>query len=413
MKRSLPVLALLGALLTSLPAGAAPQQRNIYGGQPTASCEWPTSVFLGGCSGTLVHPRLVIYAAHCGDNIPEVAFGEDGSHPNRVVATEKCETFPGGSPTGGNAHGTDFAYCTLKEAQDDIPIVPVLMGCETEILKPGQEVVAVGFGNTEQGQFGIKHAVTMPFRYFDQYGQAFIGGAGKDTCQGDSGGPVYVRLADQSWRVFGITSYGDGCGGGGWYSVMHRKIEWVEKKSGIDVTPCHNARGDWEPSADCGNFPVDTSGESANWMHGCAQEVDSGYSTTCGGPYVPPAPVGGAGGMGGAGGTGGASGAAGAAGMAGAAGAAGAGGSSAGAGGATGGRSSGGVGGASGGAGGGGQAVGGSAGVEECNADDCEEPPVDIVDRGCGCRVGASNAGASGLWALGLLLALRRRRRSR
>ncbi|MCA9648062.1 MAG: hypothetical protein KC492_45530, partial [Myxococcales bacterium] len=52
----------------------------------------------------------------------------------------------------------------------------------------------------------------------------------------------------------------------------------------------------------------------------------------------------------------------------------------------------------------------GAGGTGDC-VSDCEEPPVDIVDRGCGCRVGASHTGAAALWGLGLLVVLSRRRR--
>ena len=39
----------------------------IYGGTTVPVCGWPSTVELGGaCSGTLVHPQVVIYASHCG-----------------------------------------------------------------------------------------------------------------------------------------------------------------------------------------------------------------------------------------------------------------------------------------------------------------------------------------------------------
>src|SRR5688572_27429935 len=49
----------------------------IYGGTNVPSCGWPSAVELGGsCSGTLVHPELVIYAAHCGASYSWVRLGE-------------------------------------------------------------------------------------------------------------------------------------------------------------------------------------------------------------------------------------------------------------------------------------------------------------------------------------------------
>jgi MYXO-CTERM domain-containing protein len=241
----------------------------------------------------LVHPELVIFAAHCmqGSSGPSKAtFGDNENSPAFSVSTKGCKAHPKYPGTSGN----DMAYCRLSQAVTQVPIVPILMGCETQVLVPGASVVAVGFGQANDGLgWGPKREVTMALNSIKN-NEAFIGGAGKDTCYGDSGGPVYVQLSDGSWRVFGITSYGEYCGGGGYYSMMHTTIDWVEQNSGLDLTPCHQ-QGQWAPTAACGSFPKSPGVGGMAWSAKCATSDLSALSATCGSPYG-----GGGGGSGGA-----------------------------------------------------------------------------------------------------------------
>ena len=259
----------------------------IYGGGPVAACAWPTTVSLGGsCTGTLINEEVVIYAAHCGANYNAVTFGND-IYSSEKVATEYCKIYPGYNGVG---EGKDFAYCKLAEPVTDYPIVPPLMGCETDVLQPGQGVAVVGFGNADDNLgYGIKREVYTTLNYITNKNEAFVGGDGEDSCQGDSGGPVFVPLNDGSWRVFGITSYGGACGGGGYYSMMHLGMPWFESDSGIDLTPCTDAQGNWDPGPECAGFPQDPGQGGGNYPS-CSSGPLSGVSATCGNPYVAPQP---------------------------------------------------------------------------------------------------------------------------
>lgn len=282
-RRPLPLLPLLllapASAFAAEPSGDAPA---IYGGTEVETCGWPTTAFLSICTGTLVHPEVVIYAAHCGTQIPAIRFGEDGGAPAKTVPTKYCKTNPEYSDF---ADGKDHAFCVLS-APVDLPIVPPLMGCEADALKPGAQVTIVGFGNADNGPFGIKREVTTTINAVAE--EAYIGGNGKDSCNGDSGGPVFIQLDDGSWRAFGITSYGGACGGGGFYSMMHKGMEWIEGElaaEGIDITPCHDSDGTWNPGPDCRAFPDDPGVSHGTWATGCAGGPSGGYAATCGAPF--------------------------------------------------------------------------------------------------------------------------------
>lgn len=255
----------------------------IYGGTTVSSCGWPSTVELGGaCTGTLVHPQVVIYAQHCGTGYTSIRFGESiNGGPGRNVPVSFCKTYSGGGPGTGN----DFAFCKLAQAVNDVPIVPIAMGCETDEIAPGKSVTMVGFGEANTGAYGIKRQVTSSISSISSANEVFIGGGGKDTCQGDSGGPVFMQIDDGSWRVFGITSYGGACGGGGYYSQMHRGMSWFEQQAGVDLTPCHDADGTWNPGPDCGDFPLHPGTPHGTWANGCSGDTLSGPSATCGDAY--------------------------------------------------------------------------------------------------------------------------------
>ena len=67
--------------LTILAAGglvdAPTSPQTILGGDIVGACGWPNVVSIAGsCSGTLIHPQVVLYAAHCGDQVPWVRFAD-------------------------------------------------------------------------------------------------------------------------------------------------------------------------------------------------------------------------------------------------------------------------------------------------------------------------------------------------
>ena len=265
---------------------SVPGAVEITGGDPVGVCGWPSAVWMQGCSGTLVDPFHVVYAAHCGEPA-SVFLGEDANEAGgRTVPVEACWSYPGGGPGDGN----DFAVCRLALAVDDVPIIPPLMGCEASLVQPGHRVTVVGYGLTPDGDFGRKHAVTTTFHGFNDVGEASIGGGGKDSCQGDSGGPAFVELPDGGgWRFFGITSYGESdCASGGFYAVVHQGMPWLEDATARDLTPCTDANGTWSPDPRCDQVPLHPAQGGGDWDLSCSAGAVTGALATCGDPFALP-----------------------------------------------------------------------------------------------------------------------------
>ncbi|MCX4246017.1 trypsin-like serine protease [Paraliomyxa miuraensis] len=319
----------LGLLLTSVVApslamgapgvAASVEPQSVAGGEEVETCGWATAVALRidgfpFCTGTLVHPQVVLLAAHCIDpafgpgDPTSIGFGEDGFEPVADVAPAFCGIHP--EWHDGNPDGFDVGYCVLSQAVD-LDVVPPLMGCEWEAMVPGAEVFIVGFGADVAilGPDGWEEVSgNGPKRWAPQVLEAVIDDAarllGDDAggCPGDSGGPAVVGMPDGTWRVIGAASriHPDTppndinwCGYGTVYSTFAHVMPWLEQQTGLDLTPCHDANGTWNPDSRCDAMPMapwDPSTTSGTWQDGCVNQLLSGPGELCGPPFEGPPP---------------------------------------------------------------------------------------------------------------------------
>ncbi len=269
----------------------ATTRQPVLGGRDAAPCEWPSAVSVGGCSGVLVSPRLVVYAAHCGDAVEEVRFGTDAARPELSARTELCRLMPGARL--GN--GSDIAYCVLEQPVTQIQPARILAGCELDQLVEGAAVSMVGFG--ADGPDGERGTQRVGISRIASVGdELLLDSATVDTCHGDSGGPLFLHFAEADGtftpRLVGITSAGSGeqCGSGvSHYTNLARKVEWLEESSNVDVTPCFRGSA-WRPTPACSALPT----LATDAEQGTARDTDSADCgiegmgqalNTCGDPF--------------------------------------------------------------------------------------------------------------------------------
>ncbi|XP_060568257.1 transmembrane protease serine 11D-like [Ruditapes philippinarum] len=263
MKSNSPILKNL-TMSCGLQPKVTSRSYRVVGGEVVGKHEWPWQVAIlkaseQFCGGTLIAPQWVVTAAHCirknkrrrrikvkvgehdiyakDDGEMFMKLQKDIPHPKydydtitNDIALLKLEKPVPASKTIG--------YACLPEETDKLPEKHMCY-----IIGWGKEKNTDVFGSTVLREARVplvnRRTCQRAFNYPIHDTQVCAGSknGGVDSCAGDSGGPLLCPKKGSDgvtrWMVYGVTSYGEGCGEKkkfGIYTKVRKYLDWINEE---------------------------------------------------------------------------------------------------------------------------------------------------------------------------------------
>lgn len=231
----------------------------IIGGRPSIRGSWPWQVAVlnkfheAFCGGTLISPRWVLTAAHCIRKHLYVRIGEhdltvkEGSELELKVDSVKVHPEYDADTVDNDIAMLRLPFSLAPSPTRGIACLPA----PNQPLPANKLCTIIGWGKSRvTDDFGtdVLHEAQIPivsseacrdvyvdYRITDNMFCAGYCRGKTDSCAGDSGGPLLCRdprKPDHPWTIFGITSFGEGCGKRGKFGIYARLsnyVRWISR----------------------------------------------------------------------------------------------------------------------------------------------------------------------------------------